>query len=276
MLKLIVKTFTTLFLLTRVLSKKISTTTPTILQPKKYVLNLTPKQEELIHHLDDPLTKACFVLGPAGTGKTLLSCQYAIQELLNKRIHKIVVTKPFITVSDEAIGFLPGGIQSKLDPWMQNIMHCLSHKDMKRYIDSKQIEFTPMGFMRGTTLENTILIADEMQNSSPSQMKMLLTRVGNNTKMIMTGDMNQKDISSVSGLEDFLGLYKRDSESIKIVEFTTDDIKREGFVKEVLEIYEGKKTTVVPKNTLAIYKELLSDKNGGGGFNDLAMIPKVW
>jgi phosphate starvation-inducible PhoH-like protein len=252
------------------------------LPPVRSIVTLTDKQHLLLQYLEDPETKACFALGPAGTGKTYMSCQYAIQELVNKNVKKIVVTKPFITVSDEAIGFLPGGIQSKLEPWMQNVLHCMtktnliSNSIVKRFVDSKQIEFTAMGFMRGTTLENTIVIGDEMQNSSPSQMKMLLTRLGNNTKMIMTGDINQKDIRSVSGIEDFLGRYQRFDkplDSIKIVQFDLNDVKREGFVKQVLEIYESK-SGESKKDTLSVYKALLSDKKVSGGFNDSAMIPK--
>lgn len=250
----------------------------------------TIRQAEFLNYLEDTTTKACFALGPAGTGKTYLSCQYAIKELLDNKKKQILVTKPFVTVSDEAIGFLPGGIQSKMEPWMKNFIHCMQTNNavidhiVRGYLDTKRIDFTPMGFMRGTTIEDTILIADEMQNSSPSQMKMLLTRLGKNSQMIITGDVNQKDTTKTSGLEDFLNRYyksqrtKSEYESaIKVIEFQVEDIQREDFVKYVLQIYEHDPTKQrTMTDTLTLYNDIIRGRgdNPNDGFNDSAMIPK--
>jgi phosphate starvation-inducible PhoH-like protein len=242
-----------------------------------------------LSYLNANNTKLIFGLGYAGTGKTYIACQYAMQQLINSKCQRIVITKPFVTVSDESIGFLPGSLESKMQPWMHNMLQCMnsgvsSKSITKRFVDSNQIEFAPMGFMRGSTIQDTIVIADEMQNSSPSQMKMLLTRIGTNTKVIITGDINQKDIPQKSGIEDFLeklsnpNKIKDYDNTIKIVKFGIEDVQREEFVKQILELYEGNKNTRL--NTLQLYNNILSDAPKpkvyyeADGNQDSAMIPK--
>jgi len=260
----------------------------------------------LLSALQDIETKVCFVLGPAGTGKTFIACQYALEKLVDDNSKQVLITKPLVSVADEELGFFPGGINSKLQPWMQNILHCMQKNNtniVNQFLNSKKIEFVPMGFMRGSTLDNTILIADEMQNSTPLQLKMLLTRIGTNTKIIITGDVTQKDVSFISGLEDILEKLQNMpqssmSRSIQIIEFNIDDIQRDEFVKYVLQIYEQNVIKPIPNDidTLTLYKKLITgsltvqyddkyvdnyhDDNKGkkydydGGFNDSAMIPK--
>lgn len=258
---------------------------------KSTIHTVSDNQLLYLSYLNSNSTKLVFGLGYAGTGKTYIACQYAMQQLLNQQCQRVIITKPFITVSEESIGFLPGSIASKMQPWMSNILQCMhsgigSKSITKRFVDSNQLEFAPMGFMRGSTIEDTIVIADEMQNSSPSQMKMLLTRIGKNTKMIITGDIHQKDISHKSGIEDFLQkLSNRNTMNIKIVQFGLEDVAREDFVKEILKIYEKKEIKNIHVDTLQLYTDLISDSpkrnvyyqddgNKDDGNKDAAMIPK--
>ena len=275
------------------------------LQSNNYQNTICVKSEKQLLYLSYLTlnnSKLVFGLGYAGTGKTYIACQYAMQQLMNQKCQRIVITKPFVTVSDEAIGFLPGSLEAKMQPWTYNVLQCMnsgvsSKSITKRFVESNQIEFAPMGFMRGSTIEDTIVIADEMQNSSPMQMKMLLTRIGKNTKMIITGDVNQKDISRKSGIEDFLEKLSnnrklKDSNNIKMVEFGLEDVQREDFVKEVLEIYETNISNtntntntnfdkVIRWDTLQLYQNIISDKpkpkvyyDDSSSNQDAAMIPK--
>ena len=129
--------------------------------------------------------------GPAGTGKTAFACQAAINELYEGNVDKIVITRPAVAVAGEDLGFLPGGADSKMAPYMQPIVDCLCQvweaQDLERLRASGVIEVVPLGFMRGRTFTRTMVIADEMQNSTPSQMKTTLTRLGERSKMIVTG-----------------------------------------------------------------------------------------
>ncbi len=173
--------------------------------------------------------------GPAGSGKTMLACQIALEHVQKYMRPKIVLTRP-IVAADEDMGYLPGDMEQKMEPWTKPMFdifeQSLSHNQMDRFI---QIE--PLGYMRGRTFNNTLIIADEMQNSTPNQMKMLLTRVGEGTKLIVTGDLEQSDLGSENGLEDLI--YKmqcQDLEYITHVEMEDEDIVRHPAVKEVLSI----------------------------------------
>jgi phosphate starvation-inducible PhoH-like protein len=199
-------------------------------------------QQNLVKYLDDASSKIVISLGPAGTGKTLFSCQKAITQLKSEEINKIILTRPVVTVEEE-IGFLPGNIIKKMDPWTKPIfdifLEYYSKTELDLMLNSGKIEICPLAFMRGRTFKNSIILADEMQNSSPVQMKMLSTRIGVNTRLIITGDLNQSDIPKENGLKDFVSKVERynNTEMIKIVRFDNNDVERSEIVKKVIEIY---------------------------------------
>jgi phosphate starvation-inducible PhoH-like protein len=200
-------------------------------------------QQKFLSYLKKKDTRIIIASGPAGTGKTLFGIEQGIRNYLYGNYEKLIFTRPVISV-DEDIGFLPGTLEEKMAPWIRPIYDILynfiSPKEVEMLISEKIIEISPLGFMRGRTFKNCWIIADEMQNSSISQMKMLLTRIGENSRLIITGDLEQNDRhGEINGLEDFLNKLKgRRSDSISSVEFQRSDIEREDVVKEVLEIYE--------------------------------------
>lgn len=199
-------------------------------------------QRQLMGYLNNPKQKVVIATGPAGTGKTLLTAQTAIRNFLLGTYEKIIFTRPSVSV-DEDLGFLPGTLEEKMAPWMRplyDILHIhISPKEVAQLIEEKVIEICPLGFMRGRTFKNCCIVADEMQNCTLSQMKLILTRIGENTRLFITGDLEQCDRYGVkNGLEDFLDKIRgRRSNSISSVEFAIRDIEREEVVKEVLEIY---------------------------------------
>jgi phosphate starvation-inducible PhoH-like protein len=200
-------------------------------------------QEELVHHLKNKHKKIIFVTGPAGTGKTLFATEHGIHSFLEGICDKLVFTRPSVSV-DEELGFLPGTLEDKMAPWIRPIYDVLytfiSPKEVQTLTEEKRIEIAPLGFMRGRTFKNTWIVADEMQNCTVSQMKMLLTRLGENSRLIVTGDLEQYDRpNEINGLEDFLRrFHKRESSSIVSLRFERSDIQREEVVKEILDIYE--------------------------------------
>jgi len=207
----------------------------------------TPNQRQYDLYLKDPTVKMIFAIGPAGSGKTLLACNHAIQELKAGNIRKIIITRPVVPV-EEDLGFLPGNINKKMDPWTRPIIDIFlefySQKEIDVMMQNSIIEISPLAYMRGRTFKNSFIIADEMQNSSPNQMLMLTTRFGENSKMIITGDLKQTDKGIFSGLYDFLEKFKafqlnNQEEEIKIVEMTKSDIKRDRIVSTILDIYEN-------------------------------------
>jgi len=197
------------------------------------------------HNLLSKKTKKIVVAtGPAGTGKTLFATEIGIKNFIMGNVEKIIFTRPSVSV-DEDLGYLPGTLEEKMAPWVRPIYDILYNfinpKDVTTLLEDKIIEISPLGFMRGRTFKNCWIIADEMQNSTVSQMKMLLTRLGENTRLVVTGDLDQHDRhDEINGLDDFLNKFKgKRSSSITSVEFDNDDIQREEIVKEVLEIYSG-------------------------------------
>lgn len=197
------------------------------------------------HNLLSQKTKKIVVAtGPAGTGKTLFATEIGIKNFLMGNVEKIIFTRPSVSV-DEDLGYLPGTLEEKMAPWVRPIYDILYNfihpKDVTALLEDKIIEISPLGFMRGRTFKNCWIIADEMQNSTVSQMKMLLTRLGESTRLVVTGDLDQHDRhDEINGLDDFLNKFKgKRSCSITSVEFDNDDIQREEVVKEVLEIYGG-------------------------------------
>jgi phosphate starvation-inducible PhoH-like protein len=187
--------------------------------------------------------------GPAGTGKTLFATEFGIRYFLTNTYEKLIFTRPSVSV-DEELGFLPGTLEEKMAPWVRPIYdvlyNFLSPKEVMQLMEEKVIEIAPLGYMRGRTFKNAWIVADEMQNSTVSQMKMLLTRLGENSRLVVTGDLQQFDRAfEQNGLEDFLRKFrsKREAtetktESIVAFEFEKSDIQREEVVKEVLDIYD--------------------------------------
>ena len=201
-------------------------------------------QEQYVRLLKQKNKKIIIVAGPAGTGKTLFATEYGIRNFILGTYEKIVFTRPSVSV-DEDIGYLPGTMEDKMAPWIRPIYDILyqhmSIMEVKQHMEDKTIEIAPLGFMRGRTFKNTWIVADEMQNSTVSQMKMLLTRLGENSRIVVTGDLDQHDrVGEINGLEDFLNKFRgKRSPSISSFEFEKSDIQREEVVKEVLDIYSG-------------------------------------
>jgi phosphate starvation-inducible PhoH-like protein len=201
-------------------------------------------QEDYVNHLRNRNRKIIVASGPAGTGKTLFATEYGVRNFLLGNCEKLIFTRPSVAV-DEELGFLPGTLEEKMAPWVRPIYDVLytfiSPKEVIELMEEKVIEIAPLGFMRGRTFKNAWIVADEMQNSTISQMKMLLTRLGENSRMVITGDLEQHDrAGEINGMEDFLGKFKgKRSSSISSFEFDKSDIQREEVVKEVLDIYSG-------------------------------------
>jgi phosphate starvation-inducible PhoH-like protein len=173
--------------------------------------------------------------GPAGSGKTMLACQIALEHVAKYQRPKIVLTRP-IVAADEDMGYLPGDMDQKMEPWTKPMFDIFEQYFSYNQID-RFIKIEPLGYMRGRTFNNTLIIADEMQNATPNQMKMLLTRVGEGTKLIVTGDLEQSDLGSENGLEDLIyRMQCQDLEYITHVEMEDEDIVRHPAVKEVLKV----------------------------------------
>jgi phosphate starvation-inducible PhoH-like protein len=201
-------------------------------------------QRDYHNLLNQKSKKIVVATGPAGTGKTMFATETAIKYFLMGTYEKLIFTRPSVSV-DEDLGYLPGTLEDKMAPWVRPIYDILytfmTPKEVTALMEEKIIEIAPLGYMRGRTFKNSWVVADEMQNSSISQMKMLMTRLGENSRLVITGDLDQHDkVDEQNGLEDFLNKFKgKRSCSITSVEFEHSDIQREEVVKEVLEIYGG-------------------------------------
>ena len=210
----------------------------------KFTRPKNPHQEEYVAHLKNKTRKIIVATGPAGTGKTLFATEFGVRNFLLGTYEKLIFTRPSVSV-DEELGFLPGTLEEKMAPWVRPIYDVLYNfvtpKEVTALMEDKVIEIAPLGYMRGRTFKNCWIVADEMQNSTISQMKMLLTRLGENSRLVITGDLEQFDrINELNGLDDFLNKFKgKRSSSISSFEFSRSDIQREEVVKEVLDIYSG-------------------------------------
>ena len=202
------------------------------------------RQEDYIANLLNSSLSIVFATGPAGTGKTMLAVLAAIKALKEGEITKIVVTRPAVGVDGEKHGFLPGDLNAKMEPWTRPIFDVLHEhyttKETAMMLEEQILEISPLAFMRGRTFKDSWIIADEMQNATPGQMKMLLTRIGENARMVVTGDVMQADKKGEeNGLIDFDRLLQNfgDSKFIGWTEFGYKDIERHPAVAEVLKIY---------------------------------------
>lgn len=217
---------------------------PAYLPQKKQRVHLNPRsanQREYLNKLQDEQTSIVLAIGPAGTGKTMLAVQHGIKLFQEGVVDKIVVTRPAVSV-DEDLGFLPGTLNEKMAPWTRPIFDVFQEyyqqKDIAKMLEDGVIEISPLAYMRGRTFKNAYIIADECQNTTVNQMKMLLTRLGEGSKMVVTGDLAQADRMSDNGLIDFCNLLSgKQTKHIDIVEFDHKDIERHNAVKEVLKLY---------------------------------------
>ena len=202
----------------------------------------TLNQKIYIKSLED--NDIVFALGPAGTGKTYLAVLYALKCLKKNQARKIILVRPIVEAG-EKLGFLPGDLKEKVDPYLipiyDGLYDTLGKETVEKMIEKGTIEVAPLAYMRGRTLENSIIILDEAQNTTLSQMKMFLTRLGFNSKMIITGDVTQIDLPryTKSGLIEATSLLD-DIQGIKILKFQKDDVMRHPLVFKIIERYEGR------------------------------------
>jgi len=206
-----------------------------------HIIPRNRNQESYLLQLLDKKLDIVFGVGPAGTGKTLLAVQVAIQAFKQSEVDRIVITRPAVSV-DEELGFLPGTMEEKMAPWTRPIFDVLKEyfrmNDLRHMLSDQIIEIAPLAFMRGRNFNHSFIVADECQNTTHSQMKMLLTRLGNGSKMAVTGDLNQTDRINNNGLLDFIQkLNKHKSNRIAATFFGKEDIERHPAVKEVLDVY---------------------------------------
>jgi len=215
------------------------------LPQKKNRVNIQARnsnQKIYLQKLQDEHKSIVLAIGPAGTGKTMLAVQHGIKLFQEGIVDKIVVTRPAVSV-DEDLGFLPGTLNEKMAPWTRPIFDVLGEyyqqKDIANMLEEGVIEISPLAYMRGRTFKNAYIIADEMQNATVNQMKMLLTRLGEGSKMVVTGDLAQADRMNDNGLINFCNLLSGKSglTHIDIVQFDARDIERHNAVKEVLAVY---------------------------------------
>lgn len=219
-----------------------------IIQSQSFIKPRNELQHEYEQILNNTNHKLVFATGPAGTGKTLLACAAAVNGLIDGNYDKIIVTRPVVNV-DENLGYLPGDIAGKMDPYLKPMFDVFSEfysqSNLQHMLNEKIIEICPIAFMRGRTFKHSFIIADEMQNSTVAQMKMILTRIGDGSKMVVTGDLHQHDRKyEINGLKDILKkLENKNYKRIKAVEFQSNQIERSQIVKDILEVYEKKDTT---------------------------------
>lgn len=206
----------------------------------KPITGRTPNQQRLVEAFaHNDLT---FALGPAGTGKTYVAIALAVRALKNREVRKIILSRPAVEAG-EKFGFLPGDMKDKIDPYLQPLYDALEDMipaaKLREYMESKVIQIAPLAFMRGRTLSDAVIVLDEAQNTTTHQIKMFLTRLGMNAKMIITGDVTQIDLprSTASGLVQALRVL-RDVQGIGRVEFGKKDIVRHALVQRIVEAYE--------------------------------------
>lgn len=208
--------------------------------------NLT--QARLLKAIQNEKNHIIFALGPAGSGKSYLVAKHAIQSLMEGKVDKIVITRPTVA-NGENIGYLPGNLEEKMEPWVLPIYDVfmehqgITKNEIRNLTAKGTIEIAPFSFMRGRSLKNSIIIADEMQNATIDQMKMLLTRIGEGSKILITGDLEQTDLDRKrieSGLQHFLkafNLYENDKEGIEVINFSKNEIVRHPIISKILDIY---------------------------------------
>jgi len=206
----------------------------------KTIKALTVNQRRLVESMNR--NDMVFAIGPAGTGKTYTGVALAVQALKNKEVKRIILTRPAVEAG-ENLGFLPGDLKEKLDPYMQPLYDALRDmipaEKLAAYIEKGTVQIAPLAFMRGRTLDNAFVILDEGQNTTHSQMKMFLTRMGKNAKFLLTGDPGQIDLPRrvISGLKEAL-LILKDVEGVGIIQLDDKDVIRHKLVKKIIAAYK--------------------------------------
>lgn len=217
------------------------------LRPKSRTIQLIPKtvnQENYILELMNDNTDIVIASGPAGTGKTYLAMLSAIKALKNGEVEKIILTRPAVGVDDEKHGFLPGDLNQKMEPWTRPLFDVLreyySAREITHMLEEQIIEIAPLAFCRGRNFKYSYVILDEAQNCTPSQLKMIMTRIGVNSKIIITGDIEQADRRQAeNGLLDLKQrLDKRTVPGLSYCEFTVKDVQRHEIIEYVLNLYQ--------------------------------------
>ena len=252
----------------------------------------TDNQKKYLEYLNHDNTPIVLGVGPAGCGKTMFACLQAIQELKAGNVNKIILTRPIVPVEEEELGFLPGNLVKKMDPWTRPIFDIFSEfyqqHDIENMIHCGILEISPLAYMRGRTFKRSFIIADEMQNSTPNQMLMLTTRIGDNSKLVITGDLKQSDRTLNNGLLDIiekLKIYKNSSKkskksaNVELIELDSSDIQRSPIVSQILEIYnsDGKSNEYNEvNNIISSIDHYLNDNNEQivDTNQDAAMLPK--
>ena len=218
-----------------------------VVKNQKKIIDIVPKslgQEQLLLKLQKESNHIVVAIGPAGTGKTYIAMQNAIKDFKQGVVKKLILTRPAVGVEDEKHGFLPGNIVAKMEPWTRPLLDVLKEhyhpRDIISMIDDGVIEISPLAFMRGRTFKDSWVIADEMQNATPGQVKMLLTRIGENSRIAVTGDVEQTDRRiQDNGLVDVVDrLRQANVLGIEVQEMTRKDIKRHPIIDSILTMYQ--------------------------------------
>lgn len=185
-----------------------------------------------------------FGVGPAGTGKTFLAAAYAIGELVAKRIDRIILTRATIPIDGEEIGFLPGTLEKKMEPWTAEIFDVFRERvgahRVVELLKAQKILIIPFAMMRGRTFKNALIIADELQNASPAQAKALVTRIGEGSRMFINGDPTQRDIKGRSGLDDLTSMVDQFGLGFPVVRFTDREVVRSAVCRKWVDAYQQK------------------------------------
>jgi phosphate starvation-inducible PhoH-like protein len=245
-------------------------------------------QKKYVEYLSNTSVPLVFGLGPAGCGKTLFACSTAVTALRSGSIDRIILTRP-IVAADEELGFLPGSIEMKMDPWTRPIFDILgefySQTQIHSMVRDNIIEISPLAYMRGRTFKRSFIIADEMQNSTPNQMLMMTTRLGQGSRMVITGDLNQSDRGSENGLADMVKRLRKEevNDLIRFIEMENQDIQRSHIVSYLIDLYDDGEKQILKKETLNKVQEVVSKKISGKKKDpiwdifpndDAALIPK--
>jgi len=205
-----------------------------------FVKPRTPTQIQYFKAISE--NEIVFAIGPAGTGKTYLAVAFAVAALKNKQVNKIVLARPAVEAG-ESLGFLPGDLSEKINPYLKPLFDALEDmipfEKLKSYLEKNIIEIVPLAYMRGRTLSNSFVILDEAQNSTTTQMKMFLTRLGPNSKAVITGDITQIDLSTseLSGLKQVEKILQN-IDGVSFIYFNKNDVVRHKLVKDIINAYE--------------------------------------
>ena len=216
---------------------------PKVAQRRIDLVPRTRNQERLVLALQDADQHIVVTTGPAGTGKTYLAMQAAVKALREGDCDRIVMTRPAVGVEGEQHGFLPGNLVAKMEPWTRPLLDVMREyyrpQDIVAMIEDQVVEIAPLAFMRGRTFKNAWIIADEMQNATPAQAKMLMTRIGTGSKIVITGDVEQADRNTGdNGLMDLVSrLQSKPVDGITVCPMEAKDVQRHAIIGKVLKLY---------------------------------------